>query len=422
MANTLTLKGGAPYNIVKEGGRWYFVGTFFGKEYQNLPKELRLVPEAMIPSTANSDGKTAYIPESQIVGHFQSDAFSQAWKKYRDTYASVGAGTQTRGRTGYPASIPEDPSSVSSVVAAVAKQYDEQSRGTKYDATSGKVDIKTGKTVAASTLPAGWFGTAGQAGDTTGTNAWAIANSKAPNGDYRYVATGGSVFDPNVKREFFFIPDNTGKIAAVGADKYENDLSTLTISQRKAWQRALGSKSIDGILKKNEVDDIIGIARLASYSNFTNIRSGEKGFKVIDPIKYAAEYAKQVRAASGVGRTTTDTTTQAETFTSAFVGDVARQFFNEYLGMEPSQDQINKLTELMNQRAKAKPTTVTTKSTKLDEFGSSRTVRSETPGFGQMEAAELIRQRAKSQTGVTGYQAATKYMDVIMDMVRNPVG
>ena len=435
----LVLKDRTPYNIVKENGRWYFAAEFLGQNYSNLPKELRLVPDEMIPTSANGGGKTSYIPESSIVGYFNGNGFSRAFNAWKNSYttlptalsnASPGGsflGSSTGTKTDS-ALIKYSSADIARQVAASASRFDENARKVAFESQDRRINTKTGEIVTKTLVaPAGWAGTAGQTALKTTTDATALARMQFSDSTYRYILNeDGTVTEAGKKVETLFLPDSSGKIQTTTIDQFNTNLTRLSIAQRKAWQKAIGSPVVDGIIKATEQAYILKAVRDASLANFSNLRSGEKGFKALDPLQYAmsvsSAQAAANRAASGVGRTTTDTVTRPETFTKAWVGEVAKKFFTEYLGQAPTEEQINNLTKLMNEKAKAKPTTSVTKSTKLDEWGSTNRTVKDTAGFGQQEAQSIIEKRAKAQTGVTGYQAATKYMDVILDMVRNPVG
>lgn len=419
MANTLTLKGGAPYNIVKKGARWYFVNTLFGAEYRNLPKELLLVPEGMIPSAVNSDGETGYIPESSIVSYFKSRDFDTAFNKYKSSKA---APTATGGRQGtayVPAQaagkLPATSSDLANIVSSVASKYDETSRIARFESTANKTDPKTGQPSLATSkdLPAGWFGTIAGSSDVTTADAWAAANSRyAINNNYKYIASEGKVFDPTGRQELLFVPGPTGRIEALTVGVYEQGLSELTIEQRKKWQKTIGSPVVDGILKANEIAFIKDRAREASSYNFSNLRSGDKGFKPLDPLRYTFDYLK----GSGGGETTTTRTVTKWNKDQART--LVENVFANTVGRRPTEQEINLYLKGFNKKAVASPTVSTTTTS---GSGKSRyTVGTE--GFGSEGAAYMVRSAIEMTPEARAVASSTTLFKAFLDAMKNPIG
>lgn len=426
----LVLENSVPYNIVKDkDGRWYFAGKFF-EGFKNLPKDLRLVPESLIPKTTNPDGKTSYIPDSSVASYFKSAEFTSAFTAWNQgssfpAYSNVTQPASFMGQQ-LPSAKPSGKVNYTAVDVARAvsekvSTLDQQKRSDKFAGMTGKISTQTGKVVAP-TNPLG----------SSTTDPATLANAKFADGTYKIMsdATGKLFMQTAAGQmsgavEVLFVSDTSRKITPVNLDQFTNSFTTMPINDRKLWQQALGSKTLDGVIKPEELAVAIDLMRRVSNLNITGLRT-EKNFQAVNPFDYAkqllAEQKRIAAAQSGIGKTATATSTQATEFTKEWTNTVARQFFQEFLGKDPSAKDVAKFTKMLNARAQKNPATSTTKTTLLNAQGDTNRVTTSKEGFGQTEASDLLRQQAMSQTGVTGYQAATKYMDVLMSMVRNPVG
>lgn len=413
MADSLVTKSGAPYNMVKENGRWYFTSAIFPPAYKSLPKELRLVPKEMIPSSTNPGGGTAYIPESSITTYFKGDEFQQTFRIFAGS-----SNQQPSGATNMYGVSPQisAESLVNGIVGTLSK-FDEQKRTTQSAAS-----VKTQNGVQ---LPSGWFGTMATTNATTTSDAMAAALKKTPSGDYAYNYLGGQIVDAN-KTPFLFLPNASGKIQMYAEQAFQADFARSGADNIRKWQKAIGSTIVDGIPKPDEITAILAYVRNASFQNFSGMQAGVKDFKPVDALKYTQQYAAAMKAAtaaqSNIGRPITSTTTQATEITHDWVSSTLNGYFQQYLGMDAPAAMVKKFTKELQAKAKANPAKQKVTTTQLNEAGdSTRTVQTDS-GFGQEQAATLAMQKAKAQPGVVGYQASTRYMDVIMKMIENPVG
>lgn len=439
MADTLVLKGGAPYNIRKEGGQWYFVTTIFGQEYANLPKELRLVPQNLIPRSVNADGKTGYIPESQVITYFRSQDFSDALKvqsTLAGTPSAIAAGQNIANR-GYPqttlagapvgkqVAVPTSANSVANAVSSTLSGFNETERVQRFASQKTVVDTATGQKTDRKMMEAhpGYNATFPNSGLASASPwSWAInqARMQTKTGDtkYMYNAQDGAIYLDG--KETVFIPGPDGRISSGSVIPTQQFIDRLRNAPRAdviEYQKALGVKNPTGVFTPNEIQAIQQYSRLASYQNLAAAQSGQVSAKPVGVL----DYLKQSGTAGlGTSKTTTDVTRNIASFTPEYAQAILQDYYAETIGRAPTAQEAASFAKILNKKAKERPD-VSTRTTTTTDGSSTSTVTSK-PGFGNVEAQMAAQQQARTVTGATGFLASTKYMDAIMDMIRNPLG
>ena len=218
-----------------------------------------------------------------------------------------------------------------------------------------------------------------------------------------------------------FLPNETGAVSAdnpITESRFLAKISAKSPAEVKEYQKLFGFKQT-GSFSDSERNQILKAAMSASWNNYTLSMYGDTTGRKPDSIEsFVAREKKNGRF--GGSKTSTNISTQTTDFTDADSSNILTSFYESNIGRAPTAKEISNFTKVLNEKAKAKPNTVTTTTTTSGTTSRSNVTLK--AGFGMNEAQYLAQQQAEKLPGSTGYVGATKYLDVIMSMIRNPVG
>lgn len=415
----LTRNDGKPFNVRKVNGRWMFIPEVFGASSTSVPRELLLVPVDLIPASAYSDGNTAYVPEDRIRAYISGPQFARTAEQYKtvSTPGAVGVrGGDTRA-TGF------DPRTVVDNASKFLKTFDSSTRSQVYQNVKNKSG--TGVAQVDSTTTFNNLTSRGIYGSPMAkNNPWEYVSSMvtaaANNQSVRkFASTGdGRVTSLDGKVEYLILPGDDGKISAdkiTTIDDYSRKLGGATEERAAAIRKEYGLKG-SGRLTLQEINDLVGYARAASWRNMTMAETNQISGRL--PLKPTDVMGELKRKGTGGPRTTI--TESVSTFSPEQASLLLDQFYKENIGRAPTAKEVSSFSKLLKTQAEKRPNV--SKTTSTTSGGVTRVKATQTAGFGSDEARVLAEKEAAKVTGRTGYVSATKYMDVIMSMIRNPVG
>lgn len=412
----LTRNDGRPFNIQKVNGRWYFLREIFGDKAGQVPYELLIVPREMIPKDVYSDNATGYIPEAQIMTYVNGEAFKSAADQYNRGYAQSKYGTSAQ-----PANVsgmytpPEtvDGKSLANSANKFLGKYNADVRDRAFQAAK-KVDQKTGVAAAYPSYTAPRFM----------SEPWnyvfkLLHEAKDPNSVSGFVLDTANNAVTKNGVEYLILPDAKGVIndsSVRTMDSFKKYLTGISETDAKHYQGLIGAKKT-GILSQAEIEQITTLASQVSRRNFAMAETGQIGGRAPFSLE---SFVKKYGGAGGGSKTSTSTNRTIVNFDDADSEQVLTGYYQKFLGYAPTKEQIQEFTKLLNRQAAKRPNVTTSTSTET-ATGTSTTTR-QTAGFDAQDAEMLAKKRALSTTGAVGYGAATTYMDVIKQMIENPLG
>lgn len=416
----------APFNIRKVNGQWVFTDGVFGSLSGQIAKELKIVPEDMIPDTVYTGGKTAYIPETAITQYFTG-------KRFSDAVAAVDrvrpGGTLAAGR-GIDAATAFR--SISGAVSTTLSKVDVADHTARAAAATKKITDAAAEAAKAS-------GTMYQK-QVTGDPAWMRATSIL--GSYTLSPDGMLVDKTNVPMLLLpkFGATTKPRKGAVGhpglqapeagpsmwqlgaggdsvlqiGQEFFSSLSAMKTDAVKKWQKALGVPT-NGILSLDLQKAIYGFAQEASRYNWNHLASGEtKDYKPLDAFSFVMQAKKS--GALGGGGSKTYTSSSVTKFSEANAGTVITDMFQNLVGRDPSAAETKQWMQKLNAAAQAAPQ----KST-LTRTGTNTSTVS-TPGFGEAEAKAMVRNQLAMSPESQSLMASTNLYDAFMQAIQNPMG
>lgn len=220
--------------------------------------------------------------------------------------------------------------------------------------------------------------------------------------------------------EIFLLPDASGKFVLSGQDasvvtanSFRNKIYSMSSAEIKGLQKALGLKQTG--FYQDVAESAVKAARTVSLENFRNaLRVGDSATGKIPEMPYSIESFGSISGSSGGGGVSRTVSTSS--FDAADAEILLNEYYQKTLGRNATAAEIGSFKDTINKRAKARPQVTTTSTS-----GGTSNV-STTPGFTESDAQLLARKQAYAAPGATGFLAATQYMDVINNMIRNPLG
>lgn len=218
---------------------------------------------------------------------------------------------------------------------------------------------------------------------------------------------------PNPSGKFVLGGDNASVITM---NDFRKKIYAMSSVEIKALQKSLNLKQTG--FYQDVIGDAVEAATQLSIENYRNaIRVAESKTGTIAESPYSFDvYAKMLKAATGGGGGGTSRTRTVTNFDAADAEIILNNYYTDTLGRSATASEIKKFQDVINRQAKSRPSVTTTSTS-----GTTSTVTSQA-GFSTEDAQLLAQKQAYAAPGATGFLAATKYMDVINDMIRNPLG
>lgn len=426
----LTRNDGRPFNVRKVNGQWMFIPEVFGKSSTVVPRELLIVPESLIPASAYSDGTTAYIPEDRIGAYLSSPQFLRSAERFTTSFTPSAPGM----RGGDSRVKGFNPADVISDAKNFLGTFDSSSRSQVYRDVENKTNVTEAVKPKAPQDAQIMMSSPFAAKNPWHYIATVTQLAKQDAAQAKYVSTGdGKVLDGKDKETAFIIlADKSGRLIPgtgsltddwSGGTKTEADFARIlaSLSGDKANQiLSMFNMPKTGSISPEQREYILAVAREASYKNFTMAETNQvAGRKPYTLQSYVAEMKKSGGLGGGA-KTTTSVDRQIASFSEEQGMALLDRFYKENIGRAPTAKEAKAFTTLLNEEAKKRPNVSTTTATTTDTTRTSTTTSK--PGFGADEAQMMAKRQAQQLPGATGFLASTKYMDVIMDMIRNPLG
>lgn len=406
----LTRNDGKPFNVRKVNGRWMFIPEVFGASSKDVPSELLLVPADMVPASVYSDNKTGYVPEDKIRAYINGPTFRKAAEQ---ASASGAIGLGFSGTTLVTSKF--NGKTAIDNANNLLKTFDVSARSAQAQAAAYKTSGKSSTT----NLSSGAF----SSGPMASKNPWDwLSTMVIQSSKNLAVKEVMSYADGTVKtrgdKEVFILADEKGKISPSKLLTPEGVAATYGGADEKRAaevRKEFGMKGT-GRLSLNEIDYIVGLHRAASWRNMVMAESNQiNGRMPLTAKDMVGEFKK-----SGTGGPRTRITESVSSFSPEQASMLLDRFYKENIGRAPTAKEVSSFSKLLKAQAEKRPNISKTVST--TSGGVTRDKITQTAGFGSDEANVLAEKEAAKVTGRTGYVSATKYMDVIMSMIRNPVG
>lgn len=115
-------------------------------------------------------------------------------------------------------------------------------------------------------------------------------------------------------------------------------------------------------------------------------------------------------------KTTTSTNTSTNLSTKGDVEGTAYDIARALLGRAPTDDEVSKYTQVINEKERANPTTQTTTTT-TQPSGSSSSTSTTSGGVSAASAQNTLRKQVQGESDYGEYQAATTYYDALVQML-----
>lgn len=420
MAESLTRRDGSPVNIRKVNGRWMFDKGLFGSAIGTFPPELLLVPQDMIPELVYSDNSTGYIPESQITAYLASQRFATALAQAQPRAgAAAPGGIGVRG--GDPRAVRRtEQDSVLKSVNAVVKNLNERQRSDAFASVTKKTRTKDEQVVTFKSQGEAFAGTF--PGDSS--DPWAftkrIVNAALTNelvGKYKYGVNLTTGFLQRNTEPILLLPDDTGKVVEpFTASGYSNLFWTMPKAEVKRWEKFLGVEQTGNMTNKL-AGKLLGVANSVSMLNYNAAARGEtknKPYSLWDGANFLKKNGSLGDLGGGGGGTSVSR--NIASFDEADAEAILNEFYTASVGRRANKQEIKKFNDLINQRAKARPTVSTT------TVSGTTSTTTQKAGFTAGDAAALAEKQARTTPGAVGFTTATRYMDVINKLIQNPLG
>lgn len=420
MAESLTRRDGRPVNIRKVNGRWMFDKGLFGSAIGTLPPELLLVPQDMIPELVYSDNSTGYIPESQITAYLASQRFRSVINQAAPAYAEA----QKRAQQGLPTNMVRTETKLSQdallrSVNNVVKGLNETQRSNAFASVTKKTRTKDEQVVTFKSQGEAFAGTF--PGDSS--DPWAftkrIVNAALTNelvGKYRYGVNLSTGFLQRNTEPILLLPDDTGKVVEpFTASGYSNLFWTMPKAEVKRWEKFLGVEQT-GNMTNELAGKLLGVANSVSMLNYNAAARGEtknKPYSLWDGANFLKKSGSLGDLGGGGG---TSVSRNIASFDEADAEAILNEFYTASVGRRANKQEIKKFNDLINQRAKARPTVSTT------TVSGTTSTTTQKAGFTAGDAAALAEKQARTTPGAVGFTTATRYMDVINKLIQNPLG
>jgi hypothetical protein len=433
--SNLELKDGTPYNIVQIDGRWYFADGLFAQDGSTsaanaIPKDLRLVPDNLIPAIGvKRGGKTySYVPESRIKEYFTSAKYEKVLQNVSDPRVPASALkvlTTTRvanniatvnekDRSRRWTSVDKIPTSKDNATVGVQDPRWQQSVGFDWAATYGKNNVPTAS-------PWDYL--------TTSNQKDSLVNYDTLSGESNIVQKQGV--------NWLLLADDTGALSDKGAIEertFRMSLSASPANLVKENQMLLkragyldGSYVATGAADEAYLNAMLTIAREVSFKNLSTYNAGQGANPAISlsevkPLsldEYLKSLAKGADSAPRAG--STSTSTDIFQLSDGDARALLENFYAEAVGRRPSDKEVKSFKIAVENQARKKPT-VSTSRTTYDVDGNANTTSSSKQGFNRSDAELMGRDTAEADPRANAFLTSTKYFDAFVSALRGPLG
>lgn len=430
----LELKDGTPYNMVQIDGKWYFADALFNQTgsgatmYTSLafPKELKLVPPHLIPSTVvKRNGKTyAYAPESRIKEHFNSQKWRTAAKEIGTSQVSGDAYTTF----------------ATTALANNLAQVDEKKRSAAWKTVDKTPANNTATNGVVGTSDPRWQASVGYDwSQVYGTDA---LPEQSPWGYLKIANTEGSAnafgaysSDSNIVQRqgtnWLVLADDSGKItkdSVANETAWRQTFSAMPAKEVLKYQDLLrksgylGSDyATTGYADSEFLDAIIVASRDVSFRNLSTFQAGgdlstQKPWDLLSYLQNRSNIGADSRK-----RSSTSTSTNYFEFNDAQARSMLESFYAEAIGRRPSDKEVSLFRRAVETEAKKNPS-ISTSRTTYDFEGNSSTSSTSKQGYTAADAELAARTTAEEDPRANAFLTSTKYFDAFLSALRGPLG